>query len=103
MARPCPGKSLGPIGRGDGPIAGMRLKTLCEYRPEWASSQPASAPLRCTASVSSALVRTSSSVHRRAEEFGVVSEDGCTVHHSVHTTAQPPCAFTPRMAAWVCG
>ena len=103
MARPCPGKSLGPIGRGDGPMAGMRVKTLCEYRPEWASSQPASPPLRCTASVINALVRTSSSVHSRAEALGVVSEDGCTVHHSVHTTAQPPSAFIPRIAAWVRG
>ena len=76
---------------------------LCEYRPEWASSQPASPPLRCTASVIKALVRTSSSVHSRAEALGVVSEDGCTVHHSVHTTAQPPSAFIPRIAAWVRG
>ena len=79
--------------------------------PGSAGVPPASGPQarRCVeagkmpASVSNALVRTSSSVHSRAEALGVVSDDGCTVHHSVHTTAQPPSAFMPRIAAWVRG
>ena len=67
--------------------------------PLWQSSMPASAPCSCIASAMRASIGMSWSSHSRSSMKGVISELWWISACSVQTTAQPPSAFTPRIAA----
>ena len=58
---------------------------------------PASAPNSWTLSTIRASIGTSRSSHSRSSMKGVMSEVWWSSTCSVHTTAQPPSALTPRM------
>jgi hypothetical protein len=68
--------------------------------PLCTSSMPASEPCSCTFSTSRTWAGMSASSQIRPSTYGERSDVWWISTSSVHTTAQPPSAFTPRM--WAC-
>ena len=99
MRRDCLGSMDSMVMRLHGPIGAWRLMRLPAAIPKWASSQPASAPCRCTRSTISCCAGRSSSLHSRTAGNGLMSLQASTIMFSVHTTAQPPSALVSRIAA----
>ncbi len=71
--------------------------------PLCTSSMPASEPCACTSATSRSWAGMSTSSHRRPSTKPPTSEVGWISTSSVHTTAQPPSALTPRITACAVG
>ncbi len=103
MARACTGWYEPLIGIAVGPSGTSREVRLALCMPPWVSSMPASAPCSWIFSAIRATAGMSRSSHRRSSMEGVRSAVWWISVSSVHTTAQPPSAFTPRMNASAVG
>jgi|HubBroStandDraft_6_1064221.scaffolds.fasta_scaffold33539_5 hypothetical protein len=104
IARACTGSEVKvATGRWAGASGVSRLYRLGAFRPLCASSIPANAPPSWIASAMRARAGRSCSSQIRSSMNGAISEVGWISTCSVHTTAQPPSAFTLRMAASALG
>ena len=102
MRRACTG-SVPCTGRWPGPIGDSREYRFGAIMPLCTSSMPASDPCSCTRSTSRSWAGMSASSQIRPSMYGACSAEWWNSTSSVHTTAQPPSALTPRMAAWPLG
>ena len=84
-------------------IGASRLHRLAPWMPLWQGSIPASDPCSWILSVIRASAGMSASSQRRPSMYGLTSDVGWISTSSVHTTAHPPSALTPRMWAWAVG
>jgi hypothetical protein len=87
----------------EGDNGASRLVRFSVHAPPCQSSIPASAPCSWTAAVINACARMSLSSQSDANGSGESSELGWIETAPVHTTPQPPSAFTPRNLARTCG
>ena len=101
---PGPGRSWRGSTDGSGPGSISREYRLAAFMPPCASSIAASAPCSWIARVSAPAPECRESSHRRPSMIRrEIARVGWISTSSVLTTAQPPSAFTARMAAWLRG
>ena len=93
------GFTLPARGRWLGPIGGTLVNRLAAAMPVWVNSIAARVPWAWIASTTRGFAGMSSSSERRPSTYGEASGERWIATSSVETTAHPPSALTPRIAA----